>query len=226
MLSSPSVKTVAPSSNLLRYLRCLFDYSRCRPKVSTSCRWSSNQACPGGLRSSLHLNSPKVAYGCSSYGTKCDISLVKPPIVTGTSISRRRSLSANRYQLLSTNGTRSFSTTTVRCRHFLRRLLGFSRPPANPHLKPDDLPQNITNFDDGNESNPFNVGCNLALKVSNEPRLRCTEFDGAGNVTLVNGEFKKSELIAKVSSREHQLNKRHNLNPSFLHCSMAFCLEI
>jgi hypothetical protein len=28
--------------------------------------------------------------------------------------------------------------------------------------------------------------------------LRCTEFDENGNVTLVNGEFRKSELIAKV----------------------------
>lgn len=226
MLPSPPVKTVAPSSNLLRYLRCQFDYSRCRSKVSTSCRWSSNQACPGGLRSSLHLSPPKLAYGCSSYGTKCGIPLVKPSIVTGTSISRRRSLSANRYQPLSTNGIRSFSSTTVRCRHFLRRLLGFSRPPANPQLKPDDLPQNVPNFDDGNESNPFNVGRNLALKVSNEPRLRCTEFDGAGNVTLVNGEFKKSELIAKVSSPDYWFNKKHNLIPLFLHCSMAFCLEI
>jgi magnesium transporter len=38
------------------------------------------------------------------------------------------------------------------------------------------------------------------LKATNEPRIRCTEFDENGNVTLVNGEFKKSELIAKVCS--------------------------
>ena len=29
-------------------------------------------------------------------------------------------------------------------------------------------------------------------------KLRCTEFDENGNVTVVDGEFKKSELIAKV----------------------------
>lgn len=39
----------------------------------------------------------------------------------------------------------------------------------------------------------------LAAKASNELRLRCTEFDMNGNVTLMNGEFKKSELIARVS---------------------------
>jgi magnesium transporter len=35
-------------------------------------------------------------------------------------------------------------------------------------------------------------------KVANELKLRCTEFDEKGDVTLVNGEFKKTELIAKV----------------------------
>jgi hypothetical protein len=35
-------------------------------------------------------------------------------------------------------------------------------------------------------------------KAGNELRLRCTEFDKMGRVTLVSGEFKKSELIAKV----------------------------
>ena len=38
------------------------------------------------------------------------------------------------------------------------------------------------------------------MKAGNELRLRCTEFDQNGNVTLVNGEFRKSELIAKVTS--------------------------
>ena len=36
------------------------------------------------------------------------------------------------------------------------------------------------------------------IKGANELRLRCTEFDENGNVTFMDGEFKKSELIAKV----------------------------
>ena len=35
-------------------------------------------------------------------------------------------------------------------------------------------------------------------KAGNEMKLRCTEIDENGNVTTVNAEFKKSELIAKV----------------------------
>ncbi|KAM5473401.1 magnesium ion transporter [Microsporum audouinii] len=207
MVSPSSVKIVAPSLNLLRYLRCQFNSSLCRPSVSNPRRWNSNRACSSQVRSTLPLNSSNAAYARSSFATRSYISSVKPSFITSTPIPRRRPLYTNRHPFLDSNNIRSFSVTAIKCRHFLRRLLGFSRPTTNPHLKPDDLPQNIPNFDDGNESNPFNVGRNLALKVSNEPRLRCTEFDGAGNVTLVNGEFKKSELIAKYGLLPRDLRK-------------------
>lgn len=45
------------------------------------------------------------------------------------------------------------------------------------------------------------------MKPTNELRLRCTEFDEFGNVTLVNGEFKKSELIAKYGLLPRDLRK-------------------
>ena len=43
------------------------------------------------------------------------------------------------------------------------------------------------------------LGRKKAGKPGSELKLRCTEIDENGNVTTVNGEFKKSELIAKVS---------------------------
>jgi magnesium transporter len=46
----------------------------------------------------------------------------------------------------------------------------------------------------------FTLGRTITAKAANEQKLRCTEFDENGNVVLVNGEFKKSELIAKVTS--------------------------
>ena len=36
------------------------------------------------------------------------------------------------------------------------------------------------------------------MKATNELKLRCTEFDENGSVVVVDAEFKKSELIAKV----------------------------
>ncbi|KAK2861330.1 magnesium ion transporter [Arthroderma sp. PD_2] len=207
MVSPSPVKTVAPSSNLLRYLRCQFESPQARSKVSSPRRWSSNQACTGPLRSSWSSHSSNAAYGRLAYSTRCYTSPLKSSSFSGSSLPRHRQFYANRYPFQSTNNIRSFSITTTKCRHFLRRILGFSKSNASPQLRPDDLPPTTSTFDDGNESNPFNVGRNLALKVSNEPRLRCTEFDGVGNVTLVNGEFKKSELIAKYGLLPRDLRK-------------------
>lgn len=38
----------------------------------------------------------------------------------------------------------------------------------------------------------------MTAKAALDPRLRCTEVDGDGKVIMVDGELKKSELIAKV----------------------------
>ena len=62
-------------------------------------------------------------------------------------------------------------------------------------LKTNDLPALPSFLDDaGNTS----LGRRKIVKGANELKLRCTEFDENGNVTFMDGEFKKSELIAKV----------------------------
>ena len=53
---------------------------------------------------------------------------------------------------------------------------------------------------------------NLSRALSRDPsgadlKLRCTEFDSNGSVTLVAGEFKKSELIAKYGLLPRDLRK-------------------
>lgn len=57
-------------------------------------------------------------------------------------------------------------------------------------LEPNDLPLPLALEDTGS------IG--RAIKPGSELMLRCTEFDASGNVTLINGEFKKTELIQKV----------------------------
>jgi magnesium transporter len=68
-----------------------------------------------------------------------------------------------------------------------------------PISRTSDLPP-LASFLDDNQ--PGRI-----LKPTNEPRLRCTEFDENGNVTLMNGEFKKSELIAKYGLLTRDLRK-------------------
>ncbi|KAI9786443.1 MAG: magnesium ion transporter [Geoglossum umbratile] len=92
-------------------------------------------------------------------------------------------------------------------RPFLRKLLGMKRQKPKTVLKPDDLPPLAGFPDEGVDSSIFNLGRGLSGKGANEPKLRCTEFDENGNVTLVNGEFKKTELIAKFSLLPRDLRK-------------------
>jgi magnesium transporter len=51
------------------------------------------------------------------------------------------------------------------------------------------------------------VGLGRIVKPNNSLKLRCTEFNENGDVTLVNGEFRKSELIAKYSLLPRDLRK-------------------
>jgi len=88
--------------------------------------------------------------------------------------------------------TRHFCTTTPLRDNFWRKLRPASRKNGGRSLGQDDLPplQGFLDDDAG-------LGGRI-IKPSSELKLRCTEFDENGNVTLVNGEFRKSELIAKV----------------------------
>lgn len=80
-------------------------------------------------------------------------------------------------------------------RPLLRRLFDLKRGKAAEYKQHRNSGPAL--IDEGTEG-IFNIGRGLAAKASNELRLRCTEFDMNGNVTLVNGEFRKLELIAKV----------------------------
>lgn len=57
-------------------------------------------------------------------------------------------------------------------------------------------------------------GLGRVTRSANELKMRCTELDEHGNVTMVSGEFKKTELIAKVHLAKHS------------HASRGSCLEL
>ena len=77
-------------------------------------------------------------------------------------------------------------------RPFLDKILGLRRTDFAPRPnEPTPLPSLL------DDVNGASLGRSKASRV-NELKLRCTEFNEDGKVTLVNGEFKKTELIAKV----------------------------
>lgn len=74
------------------------------------------------------------------------------------------------------------------------KLWGSTVRAGSKPLQPDDLPSHENDHD----STVFSSRRTMAAKAALEPRLRCTEVDENGEVILVDGEFKKTELIQKV----------------------------
>ncbi|KAI1077042.1 cora-domain-containing protein [Whalleya microplaca] len=89
------------------------------------------------------------------------------------------------------------------------RLWGFGSKKSAKPLEPDDLPEGDR---DGEHSSMFNTRRQLSQKAALEPRLRCTEVDESGNVIIVDGEFKKSELIARFGLLPRDLRKIDSSN--------------
>ncbi|KOS17665.1 Mitochondrial inner membrane magnesium transporter MRS2 [Escovopsis weberi] len=83
-----------------------------------------------------------------------------------------------------------------------------ARKGAKP-LKPDDLP---AREDAENSSSMFSNRRILSSKTALDPRLRCTEVDENGRVILMDGEFKKTELIAKYGLLPRDLRKIDSSN--------------
>ena len=98
---------------------------------------------------------------------------------------------------------RPFSTT-ARTSGIWEHLWRAKRQQVEAQLRTQDLPPLASFLDENSLSG-------RALKPANDMRLRCTEFDEKGDVTLVNGEFKKSELIAKVRSLVTSANRAYEL---------------
>lgn len=70
------------------------------------------------------------------------------------------------------------------------------RKPSTWKLRKEKQALKTPSFLDDASNTSF--GRRKTVKGANELRLRCTEFDENGNVTFMDGEFRKSELIAKV----------------------------
>ncbi|KAL8788515.1 MAG: hypothetical protein Q9195_007254 [Heterodermia aff. obscurata] len=94
--------------------------------------------------------------------------------------------------------TRYISTNV---RPLLDKILGPRRTDFAPRpQEPAPLPSLL------DDVNGASLGRSKASRV-NELKLRCTELNEEGKVTLVNGEFKKTELIAKYGLLPRDLRK-------------------
>lgn len=125
-------------------------------------------------------------------------------------------------------GSAPFSTTTCRANGYYNgqndqderpltwqeRLWGMAARRGSKPLQPNDLP--------GREDDIFAPRRTMAAKAALEPRVRCTEVDERGETTITDGEFKKTELIAKVST----FPCTSCLEPALTACSTVSCPAI
>ncbi|KAL2217270.1 hypothetical protein M432DRAFT_620914 [Thermoascus aurantiacus ATCC 26904] len=203
MLSSSQLKPSAPSASLLRYLRAQSD---------SLCFFTANPPPCAAHQRALRRHPLRRSSSLTHLETApCLASVEASLFPIFNPFSRRPNASPSSCQSSNTSSPLSSrpparNGSTGR-RPLLRRLLDLKNGKTDSSPNRSGAPQVTTQIDEGAEGNFFNLGRTLAAKGPNELRLRCTEFDGNGNVTLVNGEFKKSELIARYGLLPRDLRK-------------------
>ncbi|PGH11394.1 hypothetical protein AJ79_04895 [Helicocarpus griseus UAMH5409] len=227
-----STTSTAPSANLLRFLRSqsesLLQPPPARAHASARSANLRIRPCPWRFQGQPLQRTPHSSWITGNSKNGINATTLEPPLLSPPSpffhaqaqktqrhtpllIPTRPSAPRIPPKPLPKHQLRCFSGTPARRargagRSFIRRMLGLKVPEHERGLRSNDLPAGPI-LEDGHEGNMFSSGRSLALKATNEPRLRCTELDGNGDVTLVNGEFRKSELIAKYGLLPRDLRK-------------------
>ncbi|KAJ5919233.1 hypothetical protein N7466_010176 [Penicillium verhagenii] len=184
------LKPSAPSASLLRFLHSqsgsVASLSACAPlKPRPS---NDNNLAIGSSRRSSSWARPEKSRCVATFNSKLSLASTRP---------KAEIVSRALEQIIF-----SRPSSTAR-RPFLKRLFDLRKSKTAEYKNTQNGPAWIDEGTDG----IFNIGRGLAAKASNELRIRCTEFDNNGNVTLVNGEFRKMELIAKYGLLPRDLRK-------------------
>ena len=213
MLSGSGLKPAIPSKSLLRYLRSQSDQVCFFTSTQTDAAVRRHVNATGSphtlLRRQLSTASPRQARLQSSYLDDLwpkhrDQKALPPPRQQYSQYPHLSQRPPNHYVHPNPQDPlKSWRKT------FWRRLLalGHHHDPNDLGATPSNLPFNNQQYED-TSAQLFNLSRALSRNPSgSDLKLRCTEFDANGNVTLVSGEFKKSELIAKYGLLPRDLRK-------------------
>lgn len=207
----PTIRTPVPvpSTNLLRFLRSqteasIFSQSHCTEAAAAALRSSTVRSAQNHqcfARKPARSGTRPISTTTCGRPELVRASLIRPQPVTTRLNRRRKGLELSPVAFFTTTSARQYAcdddSSTPR-RTWKDRLWGIGGRGVAKPLKPNDLPFH----DDGEAGSMFNNRRILTAKAALEPRLRCTEVDENGEVILVDGEFKKTELIAKVRLHE------------------------
>ncbi|KAK3393094.1 hypothetical protein B0H63DRAFT_9664 [Podospora didyma] len=213
---APALKPPAPSRSLLRFLRA-------QSEGLTSFGLSHSAACAAARRcqktallsrrntvadgrSNPHISVKSLTTSAQRLEATLKASAFDIESVLPKSLRKQRLISpptagAPRYASSDDRPPRGGSGRST----WWELLFGSSRQDAS-HLKEEDIRLNLE------EENSIFPRRPLTAKAALDPRLRCTEVDGNGAVIMVDGELKKSELIAKYGLLPRDLRKIDSSN--------------
>ncbi|EXJ80163.1 hypothetical protein A1O1_08305 [Capronia coronata CBS 617.96] len=186
------MKTPAPPSRgLLRFLRSQSDFVFGSPSRSVLLQPPSTARSCRRLCTSSHRSSPKqqIPHDDLWHRYREPCKALPPPRLAPPNPPQARNASTRTHSL-------GF------WRRWLRR-----KEAASRFKQPPDPPARPSSYDE-TSAQLFNLSRALSRNHSGaDLKLRCTELDANGSVTLVSGEFKKSELIAKYGLLPRDLRK-------------------
>lgn len=190
----PALRSPVPSCSLLRFLKSQSDAAFLAHGNTNALINAGTQVCrrPRATGSLNIANTRSLTTSSRQRHAGSEFLHGAQPFRNGPPIKSTKlgfCTTATRRKLFESNPNTSNEPT------WQERLWGTSAKKGAKILKPDDLPAH-EDYEHG--SSMFTSRRALAAKAALEPRLRCTEVDENGKVILVDGEFKKTELIAKV----------------------------
>lgn len=198
----PALQPAVPSRRLLRFLRFQSEgipfFDHCHPNVARGAGQLNRLTCR-----------PRRAEVAPSAAPSLDLESILPSHVKRV---RTPSVCAGFLATNSVVASRRFaSTDDTSDTEWKRRQTESQRLWGPNAVKPDFRSRSADELDDS-----IFTTTGRRAKAALEPVLRCTEVDEKGDAILIDGAFKKSELIAKV-------RRRPTLPPLDGHCTARTC---
>ncbi|KAK4102086.1 cora-domain-containing protein [Parathielavia hyrcaniae] len=208
----PALRPAAPSRRLLRFLRAQSEgaaFVECAARLSTrrhACTCARTRPSENTLHTALTRREPTVHAAFLGFNATFPKVLTKQRAAPGAAKRKGQ-------ELTSTGGATRYASSKQTPQDdgnkpkWQEWLFGPDGKKESEALKGGDIRVRMEE-----ESGSIFQRRSLTAKAALDPRLRCTEVDGSGSVIMVDGELKKSELIARYGLLPRDLRKIDSSN--------------
>ncbi|KAK4236306.1 hypothetical protein C8A03DRAFT_35810 [Achaetomium macrosporum] len=206
----PALKPAAPSQRLLKFLRAQSEglvFDECAPRLPIRCHACT---CTKTKLSAEPLGRPVTRHEPTVQAAFLGLNAILPKKLRK---QRAAVASSKRQEAAPTGGALRYSSSDQTPQQdgaksaWQELLFGSDAKKEREPLKDGDIRVRLEE-----ESGSIFQRRSLTAKAALDPRLRCTEVDENGKVIMVDGELKKSELIARYGLLPRDLRKIDSSN--------------